>query len=166
MKEKNVTTVEQLIDLLKSVYQLSKSVSYYRGLLCDACKKANEHILNYIDRIRNLEQAIIKGEVRKSDKISAIERQRIEAEVLEYFKNSLPSELRLPLKLEDYYYLASASSAFIRIGYEAERDIERAKTLTQGNAVAIRDITTNSLTCNTCGHIKLGHVSAQCSKER
>nr|KAF7431584.1 hypothetical protein H0235_004508 [Vespula pensylvanica] len=155
---------EKASDIIKEDWRYLKKNTL--GLLCDACKKANEHILNYIDRIRNLKQAIIKGEVRKSDKISAMERQRIEAEVLEYFKNSLPSELRLPLKLEDYYYLASSSSTFLRINYEAERDIERAKTLTQGNAVAIRDIITNSSTCNTCGHIKLGHISARCTKER
>lgn len=160
VEEEELTTVDQLVEILKLAFQPSKSINYYKGQLNNTYKRPNEHVLDYIGRVRDLKQAIIEGETKVSVVISANDRRRIESES---FVNELPLELRIPLKLEQYFDLASASNALLRISQIAEHDAERAELPSGNDSVGVCAITADRPNCNMCE--KSGHLTAKSWKD-
>jgi len=60
--------VEKFLDTLKRVFEPGRSANYYRGQLSIIFKKPNEHILDYIGKIKDLRTAIIKGDQTNLDR--------------------------------------------------------------------------------------------------
>lgn len=114
------------VDTLKAAFSPDRSVNYYRGKLYNLYKGANEHVLDYIVRTKDLRQAILDNETRASDShFSVRDRARLGCDILERFTSGLPPELRLPLQIEDSKDLTGAFQALLRIQHLAERDYHR-----------------------------------------
>lgn len=123
-------TVEKFLDCLKRVFGPGKSSNYYRGQLSMAYKKQNEHILDYIARIKDLKAAIIEGDQNTLGRtLSELELTSIESFALEAFYEGLPREYRIELRAEGYSNFADACSKILVINRRLEREDSRYKNL-------------------------------------
>jgi len=121
-------TIEKFLDSLKKTFGTGRSSNYYRGQLSINYKKPNEHILDYIGRVKDLRSAIIEGDQ------TALKRQLVIDEItlidsftLESFYEGLPREFRTELKAEGYAGLTDAFAKAITINKRLEKDEFRAR---------------------------------------
>ncbi|KAL6418994.1 hypothetical protein ACFW04_011646 [Cataglyphis niger] len=84
------TNITDLLDKLKSIFALSKSVAQYRGELANTYKLPNE--TKYAERVKDLKTAILDGH-RRQEKGYVREFYNEIEEVSEAFINGLPSEI-------------------------------------------------------------------------
>ncbi|KYN27418.1 hypothetical protein ALC57_03196 [Trachymyrmex cornetzi] len=103
-------TVSKFIDTLKKTFGPSRSSNYYRGQLSIVFKKPNEHILDYIGRIKDLKTAIVEGDQTNFDRtLINAEISSIESYALEAFYEGLPHNYRVELKAEGYSTFAGGN---------------------------------------------------------
>lgn len=128
-------TVDKFFDSLKRTFGSGRSSNYYRGQLSMAYKKQNEHILDYIGRIKDLKTAIIEGDQTHLNRpLSEVELASIESFALEAFYEGLPREYRTELRAEGYNTFTDACSKIIIINKRLEREEIRYKN-NKGNAI-------------------------------
>ncbi|CAL1671636.1 unnamed protein product [Lasius platythorax] len=121
-------TVEKFLDCLKRSFGPGKSSNYYRGQLSMTFKKPNEHVLDYIGRIKDLKTAIIEGDQTSFGRpLSEIEISSIESFALEAFLEGLPRDYRTELRAEGYNSLNDACSKTIVIDRRLQREELRYK---------------------------------------
>lgn len=121
-------TVGKFLDSLKRTFGSGRSANYYRGQLSMAYKKPNEHILDYIGRIKDLKSAIIEGDQTSLDRpLTRVELASIESFTLEAFYEGLPREYRTELRAEGYDTFADACSKLLMIDKRIEREENRYK---------------------------------------
>lgn len=121
-------TVDKFLDCLKRIFGSGRSANYYRGQLSMAYKKPNEHILDYIGRIKDLKNAIIEGDQTNLGRLlSEIELCSIESYALEAFFEGLPREYRIELLAEGYNGFSDACSKVLLINRRLEREEFRYK---------------------------------------
>lgn len=122
-------TVEKLVDCLKRTFGSGRSSNYYRGQLSMAYKKQNEHILDYIGRIKDLKTAIIEGDQTNLDRsLNEVELTSIDLFALEAFYEGLPREYRIELRAEGYHDFADACTKVLLINRRLEREDSRNKS--------------------------------------
>lgn len=123
-------TVGNFVDALKRVFGSGRSSNYYRGQLSMVYKKPNEHILDYIGRIKDLKAAIIEGDQTNLGRnLSEVELTSIESFALEAFFEGLPREHRVELRAEGYSNFTEACSKVLVINRRLERDEIRNKSI-------------------------------------
>lgn len=116
-------TLNNFLDTLKRVFGSGRSPNYYRGQLSMAYKRPNEHILDYIGRIKDLKSAIIDGDQTNLGRpLSETEIASIESFALEAFFEGLPREHRVELRAEGYHNFADACSKVLTINKRLERE--------------------------------------------
>ncbi|KYN04512.1 hypothetical protein ALC62_04619 [Cyphomyrmex costatus] len=126
IEDETHTTVNKFLDSLKKTFGPGRSSNYYRGQLSIAFKKQNEHILDYIGRIKDLRTAIIEGDQANLDRtLTPTEISTIEAYALEAFYEGLPREYRTELRAEGYTDFADACAKTITINKRLEREESR-----------------------------------------
>lgn len=122
-------TVEKFVDCLKRTFGSGRSSNYYRGQLSMAYKKQNEHILDYIGRIKDLRTAIIEGDQTNLDRsLNELEITSIDSFALEAFYEGLPREYRIELRAEGYNDFADACTKVLLINRRLEREEIRNKS--------------------------------------
>lgn len=116
-------TVTQLSDLLNSAFGSVKSVAQYRGELTAVYLRPGEHILDYIDRVKELRAAIRDGERRMAGPLAPATVREIDELTASCFCEGLPTPLRLQLKPEHAYdpFEAFAAAKVIAKRDEMER---------------------------------------------
>lgn len=175
-------TVNLFLEALKRTFGPGRSANYYRGQLSIAYKKPNEHVLDYIGRIKDLKSAIIEGDQTDLGRpLSNNEIAAIESYALEAFYEGLPREYRIELRAEGYANFADACSKIIAINRRLEREDARNKNLRTArensansanpprilqreSAAAPNDSTTASerKICSYCKNF--GHLVHECRK--
>lgn len=177
------STVDKFIDCLKRTFGPGRSSNYYRGQLSIAYKKPNEHILDYIGRIKDLKTAIIEGDQTNLNRsLTESESSSIEAFALEAFYEGLPREYRIELRAEGYDSFVDACSKVIIINRRLEREETRYKgartsreptshpnqtRILQNSSSNARSNSTDVMgrkICTYCNNI--GHVFNECRKRQ
>lgn len=166
MEDDSFADIKAFTDRLKDVFGASKTVNQYRGELGNITKNENEHIIDYISRVKDLHAAISEEETPDNGSISRSRSNTLEIETLECFIAGLPPDFRLRLKLEGCTTLASAYANAVKIEKEIEKDrlnfkeprFEHKKPTSQTHVktIAAREV----LTCENCS--KKGHKSEDC----
>lgn len=123
-------TVEKFLDSLKRSFGTGKSSNYYRGQLSMTFKKPNEHVIDYIGRVKDLKTAIIEGDQTSFGRqLSEVEIASIESFALEAFLEGLPRDYRTELRAEGYSNLNDACSKTIMIDRRLQREELRYKNV-------------------------------------
>lgn len=120
-------SVEELGDRLRTIFAPQKSVNQYRGDLGNIYQKPNEHILDYISRIRDIRLAILDGIKRSAGHISRDKQREIDQETLEAFCNGLPPDVLVRLKIEKYSSLDDAYTKSVKLSEQIKKETERYK---------------------------------------
>ncbi|EZA57386.1 hypothetical protein X777_02649 [Ooceraea biroi] len=118
-------TIAQLADLLNRVFGEKKTVRQYHGDLSYTYWKTNEHIFDYIDRVKDLHSCILDEERRQRGDLTNDKVAEIDAEVAEAFCKGLPPEFRMQLSNEHYVRPLRAYSRAIDLAKQREIDKER-----------------------------------------
>lgn len=165
MEDDSFTDIKAFTDRLKEVFGASKSLNQYRGELGNIAKTKNEHIIDYISRVKDLHAAITEEEIPDHGATSRTRQVILENETLECFVAGLPPDFRLRLKLEGCATLAAAYSNAVRIEKEIEMDRvnfretrSETKNTSQTNVKSI--VARDTLICGNCN--KKGHKSEDC----
>ncbi|KZC14515.1 hypothetical protein WN55_07096 [Dufourea novaeangliae] len=111
------------------MFSPSKPSSYYRGQLSSIYKRQNEHILDYIGKIKDLKTAIIEGEKREGKPVDLT----LDNFTLDSFLEGLPSEQRLILKMEGYKSLNEAFTKSVSIFNKSQIERERERVREREN---------------------------------
>lgn len=89
-------------------------------------KKPNEHILNYISRVKDLRNAIVEGDQTLYKRsLSSVEISHIDSFTLESFFESLPAEYRTEIRMEKDDNLNTIYNKVISASKCLERDQAR-----------------------------------------
>jgi hypothetical protein len=144
--------VTELIDLLTNAFSIQKTIDQYKGDLSTIFLKPNEHILDYISRVKDLQSTIIDADRREYGYVGQ-HLTDINTLMARSFCEGLPLKYRLQLKLESYINPFEAFSAAKIIAKRLELDKTRyGRNLQNFNIHPIRQISqpvthsTNTLT--------------------
>lgn len=96
-------TITQLIDLLTTAFGSPKTVDQYRGELSTVYIKPNEHMLDYISRIKELRAAILDTERREKGSVTHLLVKEIDKLTAKSFRDGLPLEYRLQMPLDEEF---------------------------------------------------------------
>lgn len=118
-------TVTQLTDLLNGVFGSPKTLEQYRGELYLTHLKPEEHILDYITRIKDLRTSITDAERRQYGPVTSAKINEIDALVARAFCHGLPLEYRLQLSPEHHLRPFEAFTRAKEIAKQIEYDKER-----------------------------------------
>lgn len=90
-------SITQLIDLLNSAFGSPKTIDQYRGELSTIYLKPQEHILDYISRVKDLRSAILDAERREVGYVGKKVEIEIDGLTTRSFCDGLPLEYRLQM---------------------------------------------------------------------
>lgn len=117
---KNVT---DLIDLLTSTFGVNKTTDQYRGELSTIYMKPEEHILDYINRTKELRSAVIDSSRR--DRNAEHLSRDIDDLTIRAFCDGLPRTYKLEMKPQEYYTPTEAYAAARKISKDLEVERQR-----------------------------------------
>lgn len=118
IEDENPQTIKELCDRLKTIFDPVHNINAYRGELATIYQKNNEHVLDFIRRIKDLRCAILEG----SDETDYDE---IDDLTLSSFIEGVNSRIRLELMIYRPQSLRDAFDYAIRINKSNERDDAR-----------------------------------------
>jgi hypothetical protein len=124
------TTVHELTKRLRRIFGPNKSTDQYRGELANVYMKPNENLFDYIERVKELQTAILDGESTERGFIDSSHRAAIEYTTMESFVNGLPSDLLIRVKLEKCYTLEGTIMTTIQLSKQLEAESLRKKERT------------------------------------
>lgn len=90
-------SVTQLIDLLNCAFGSPRTIDQYRGELSSIYIKQNEHMLDYIARVKDLRTTILDAERRERGTLNDNAIREIDGLTARAFCDGLPLEFRLQL---------------------------------------------------------------------
>ncbi|KAG7202533.1 hypothetical protein KM043_009733 [Ampulex compressa] len=93
-------TVTDLCDILRGYFGPSSSPYYYENLLSNIYQKRSEHVLDYIERVKELHTAILDCERFQKRDIPSERLASINSLALLSFRNGLIPEIRVFVKIE------------------------------------------------------------------
>lgn len=125
-------SVAQLIDILIGAFGVHKTIDQYRGELSTTFKKSNEHMIEYIGRIKEMRGQIIDAEQRRRGALSPEITREIDALTARSFCDGLPFEYSSLLKSEHYANPFEAFNYVKIIAKRKELDKERLELTRQG----------------------------------
>lgn len=118
-------TVMQLIDLLNNAFGASHSIDQYRGELSKAYMRANEHILDFISRVKELRSAILDAERRARGNLDYSIISEVDQLTARSFCDGLPVRYRVFMRErhenEPFEVFAAAKAIAKRDELEKER---------------------------------------------
>lgn len=118
-------SIAQLSDILNSAFGTPKTIHQYRGELSSVFLKANEHMLDYIIRVKDLRTAVLDAERRQRRELTPAIVAEIDALTASSFCDGLPLEYRIQLKEHHYSLPFEAFSVAKTLAKRAELDKER-----------------------------------------
>ena len=164
-EDDSFTNIKEFTERLKEIFGSSKTINEYRGELGNITKNKNEHIIDYISRVKDLHTAILEEEATSVGVQSESSPTNFEAETLECFLAGLPPDFRTRLKLEGCSNLALAYANAVKIEKEIEKDqnkFEDTRSVNKGTSQTyVKTIAAHkSETCEHCN--RKGHKSDNC----
>lgn len=126
-------TVADLCEHLKNTFAPVKSLNQYRGELGNIFQKTNEHVLDYIARVKELKMAVREGEEKLQGSLTQSVEENLKAEVLEAFVRGLKPEIALRLKVEGLEDFDKAVLKTVQLSKIIETEKARYKTPFWGN---------------------------------
>jgi hypothetical protein len=93
-------TVTELIDLLTGAFGSPKTLDQYRGELSTVYLRHNEHVLDYISRVKDIRTAILDTERREKKRLDPRFITEIDDLTARSFYEGLPMEYRLQMSDE------------------------------------------------------------------
>ncbi|KYQ49637.1 hypothetical protein ALC60_11284 [Trachymyrmex zeteki] len=93
-------TIAQLIDLLNGAFGSAKTIDQYRGELSTIFIRREEHMLDYISRVKDLRSAILDAERRSRGSLPPSIANEIDALTARSFCDGLPLQYRLQISPE------------------------------------------------------------------
>lgn len=137
-------SVFSLTKRLKQVFGPNKSTDQYRGELANIYMKPNEHILDYVERVRELQTSIMDGETTSAGFIGEVTQSSIEFSARDSFINGLPPDLLVRVKLEGPSTLDQAVVCAIQFTKTLEAEnLRRRPTAYRPPALFRADVPTN-----------------------
>lgn len=121
-------TVTELIDLLTGAFGLPKTLDQYRGELSIIYLKPEEHVLDYISRVKDLRTSILDAERRISKKLEPQFVAEIDNLTVRSFYQGLPLAYRLQMGPEVRLRYTDAFAAAKTIAKQQELDKQRYET--------------------------------------
>ena len=118
-------SVTQLIDLLIGAFGEPKTIDQYRGELSTAFLRPNEHVLDYISRVKDLRTSILDMERRLRGHIDPRFQADIDDLTSRSFCDGLPLEYRLQMRSGSYLPYTDAFAAAKAIAKRQEIDRRR-----------------------------------------
>lgn len=118
-------TVTELIDLLTGAFGSPKTLDQYRGELSTVYLRSNEHILDYISRVKDLRTAILDEERRDKRRLDPRFVVEIDNLTARSFYEGLPLEFRLQIGPETRRKHTDAFAAAKAIAKRRELDYQR-----------------------------------------
>lgn len=118
-------TITQLIDLLNGTFGSPNSIDQYRGELSMSYIQRNEHILDYISRVKDLRTAILDAERRTRGTLHHRTVAEIDALTARSFCDGLPLQYRLQMTSEHRENPFEAFSAAKSLAKREELDKQR-----------------------------------------
>ena len=147
--------VTQLIDLLTSAFGSAKTIDQYKGELSTVYLKPQEHMLDYISRVKDLRSAIMDAERRTTGRVDDETALRINELTARSFCEGLPLQYRLQMDRRLYSVPSEAFAKAKELSKREELDRDRYKTRDRREQESTRDeysrrsyATTNSRNAN------------------
>ncbi|XP_076230298.1 uncharacterized protein LOC143176704 [Nomia melanderi] len=119
VEDENPCTVSELCNRLKTIFGPRHSVDHYRGELANIYMRPNEHILDYIGRVKDLKSAI-SGASRDT-----VPMREIDSLSIDSFISGLIPTLRTELRISRLHNLSDIFDEAINLYKQHEVDKER-----------------------------------------
>ena len=124
VEDEPCSTITQLVDLLNGAFGSFKTLDQYRGELSMVFLKPQEHILDYISRVKDLRSAIIDS-MRREHLDTPNGLAEVDKLTVRSFTDGLPLPYRLQMQLDKVDNLASAFSTAKAIARRQEFNSSR-----------------------------------------
>lgn len=128
IEEESCETVTDLIDALYRSFGGRKTVDQYRGELSNVHLRPDEHILDFISRVKELRAQVLDMERRTRGHIDPRIESEIDSLVLRSFREGLPFEYRVSMTAENCRTPAEAFQIAKEIANQLENDKRRFRT--------------------------------------
>ena len=115
-------TVNDLIKQLKRTFSPAKTSDHYRGELANVIKGTNEHMLEYIQRVKDLRSAILEEDSENYRDFARNHPQDLDRLALDSFVDGLPPYIRMRLLRCNFGTLDEAFDQAVFVDKEIERD--------------------------------------------
>lgn len=125
VEDQTCETVTQLVDLLTRAFGQRKTINEYRAELSTVFMKPNEHILDYISRVKDLRSMILDVERREKGQIDLHFSSELDELTKRTFLKGLPFELRVSLPLETHSNYLDVFATATDAAYEREAENQR-----------------------------------------
>ncbi|KAG7199718.1 hypothetical protein KM043_000175 [Ampulex compressa] len=146
--------IAQYTDLLTTAFVQAKSVDHYRGELSMIKIQHNEHMLDFIARVKILRTAILDGERRRRGVISAEVEDEVDALAERSFIHGLPWQYKIQLPMYNARTLFDTFAAVREIDNEMRQEEEMSRP---SRSIDARD--------TYCQYCKIpGHTRADCRR--
>lgn len=159
-------SIQALEEKLKEIFDPCMTPSQCRTALENVIKGSNEHIVDYINRVRTIFNNVLNAEATdRGREISNAERSKLEKGAITSFLNGIPPNLRLECKLKILKSLENAYTTAIKVYKAHAKDIQQTVLIYR---VEI-DLEANKFdrvkpVCGYCS--KLGHLEEKCFKKK
>lgn len=121
-------TVTQLVDLLNGAFGSPKTIDQYRGELSAVYLKPDEHVLDYISRVKDLRTTILDTERRFKGQLDLHFLAEIDQLTSRSFCDGLPLDYRIQMKTDKYLPHTEAFAIAKTIAKRQELDKTRYET--------------------------------------
>ena len=149
VEDRVLDSVNDLIKQLKRIFSPVKTSDHYRGELANIIKGTNEHILEYISRVKDLRFAILEEDRGNYRDFARIHPEDLDRLTLDSFVDGLPPPIRTRLLQNQFETLDDAFNLAALVDKEIERDHLR-----------FSEQKTPRPTCQLCN--KTGHDARSC----
>ncbi|KYN02839.1 hypothetical protein ALC62_06334 [Cyphomyrmex costatus] len=118
-------SIADLIDLLTGAFESPKTIDQYRGKLSIIFLKPQEHVLDYISRVKELRTAIIDLERREKRYLDPYFMSQVDDLTTRSFIDGLPFEYRIQMRTDEKMSHTSAFATAKAISKRKELDKKR-----------------------------------------
>lgn len=138
-------TITQLVDLLTGAFGSPKTIDQYRGELSTIFLKREEHMLDYISRVKDLRTAILDAERRAQGTLTQQTSIEVDALTARSFCNGLPLQYRLQMKPEHLIRPFEAFSEAKSLAKREELDRQRYESRPRAESTPSRHAIANQI---------------------
>ncbi|XP_063994377.1 uncharacterized protein LOC135171688 [Diachasmimorpha longicaudata] len=118
-------TASELESKLRDFFDPIRTANQYKAALENVCKKSHEHVVDYINRVRNLYCDVINAETLERECLSTEEKCKLEKDAINAFLNGLPPSLRVQCLAKPHNSLEQTFKTTVEIYKIFERDSNR-----------------------------------------
>ena len=146
-------SVNDLIKQLKRTFSPAKTSDHYRGELANIIKGPNEHVLEYISRVKDLRFAILEEDREYYRDFARNHPDDLDRLTLDSFVDGLPPHMRTRLFQHNFETLDEAFDLAVLVDKKIERDHQR-----------FSEQEAPKLICQICN--KTGHDALSCRSNK